>query len=613
MTTNMKWAIVLLAVVATTATGTWFVARNNLLATRPKDVDNSAKKEETVKLVVATAKSLVQLTSQARRSMLVRILDDAELRMDNGKKIEIERISMTTPEMIDGMLQGTLKAHIIVPSDDVYLDLLDREGTLRTGKPFTSERAVFMRQPYVIAMRRAKAEAMGWPTKDIGWAEVVEIASDGWKVVGKPEWGPLKMLLANPNYSDTGAHAVVSLARGIMRKDKDLTTADLLDPKLQSAIKAIDSSVVWYPSSVDDMVRNEILTVPARCDMTFLAENNLLSLNEHSLRRKAPPDWVALYPTYGTVVDGVTAAVVQREWVTDEHRAAASKVLKEIMGLDAQKKLLSIGYRPARPEIELGPPLSADAGIDPKRPRLVLEMPPVEVILDCLAAWDEGWKSRATAPMALASADRPTTSGPVSMKKLSHLTPTIQCARRAKPSTITIREGNHVGTGVIIDPRGYAVTNAHVVGTAKTLEVSFLDSPDKVLPGTVVACDPSVDLAIVRLDSGKHPAIKFSDISDLEVGESVVVIGNPYGYTGTVTVGIVSALDREIPLPSGATLKNVIQTDAPINPGNSGGPLLDIDGQLLGIVFAIREGALDIGFAIPVERVRAYIKKNVPE
>jgi serine protease Do len=122
--------------------------------------------------------------------------------------------------------------------------------------------------------------------------------------------------------------------------------------------------------------------------------------------------------------------------------------------------------------------------------------------------------------------------------------------------------------------------------------------------------DPDQDLAIVRiLAPGKYPAIKYGDPREREVGETVIAIGNPLGYTGTVTVGIISAMGRDIAGPSGAVLPRLIQTDAGINPGNSGGPLLDIDGELVGIVFAVRSGAQNIAFAIPADRVRAYVKK----
>jgi S1-C subfamily serine protease len=319
-------------------------------------------------------------------------------------------------------------------------------------------------------------------------------------------------------------------------------------------------------------------------------------------------------------VDGVAGAVVQREWVTPEQREAAAVLLKLFKTPDMQKRIMAMGYRPALPGIALAAPLTPAMGIDPTRPRETVAMPSAELILECASAWDKAWKARGAEGPGTATpvaSVKPVLAAPPSMTTHSRLTPTILCVQRAKPSTVTIRDAKTKevrGTGVLIDERGYIVTNSHVVGDKKIVAVSFLDSNDKTLEGEVAWKEPSQDLAIVRiLTPGKYPAIKYGDASEREVGETVIAIGNPLGYTGTVTVGIVSAMGREITVPSGYVLKKLIQTNAAINPGNSGGPLLDIDGQLIGIVFAIRDDAQNIAFAIPVDRVREYVKKSLPK
>jgi S1-C subfamily serine protease len=125
----------------------------------------------------------------------------------------------------------------------------------------------------------------------------------------------------------------------------------------------------------------------------------------------------------------------------------------------------------------------------------------------------------------------------------------------------------------------------------------------------VVYGEPKADLALLLIQrSGKYQPVKFADSDHVELGEQVVVIGNPLGYAFTVTVGIVSGLDREITMATGSVLKKVIQTDASINPGNSGGPVLNIDGELIGIASAIHRGAENIAFVIPANRVREMWK-----
>jgi S1-C subfamily serine protease len=622
MNANLKWGLASLASVAVAVAITWAVVSHFSQVPVP-ETDRTGREreagpaEESVKLVVAFSRPLAKYSTKSTPTVLTRILDESELRTPSGKKIKIERVPMTSPEMVEGVLNGSLKAHVLIPTSDVYLDLIDREWTLRTGKPIASTRVLFMHQPYVLAVRRPMAEAMGWPTKDIGWADVVEVARDGWKAVGHPEWGSLKMLLMNPEFSDAGLHSVASIALGTLEKSKGLNSEDLNGPALAAALKAIDDAVVWYPSTIDDLLRNEQLAMPSRCHMTFLPEHLMLELNERSARRKAPPDWVAIYPSHGTVVDGVTGAVVQREWVTEEQREAAAVALQLFKTPKVQKRIMAMGYRPALSDIALTGPLTQAMGVDPKSPRETIEMPPVEVILDCLSAWGKTWKLRSTGASDTVNSAKPMPATPVSIKSNSNVTPTVLCVHRAGPSSVTIRHSDTrkvKGSGVIVDARGYAITNAHVVGKDRDVAVSFFGADDKVYAGEVAYVAPNRDLAIVRiLAPAKFRAIKFADPGEHEVGETVVAIGNPLGYTGTVTVGIISAFNRDIIEPSGAVLKKVIQTSAPINPGNSGGALLDIDGELLGIVFAERSGAQNIAFAIPADHVRAYLKKCLPD
>ncbi len=159
---------------------------------------------------------------------------------------------------------------------------------------------------------------------------------------------------------------------------------------------------------------------------------------------------------------------------------------------------------------------------------------------------------------------------------------------------------NGMGTGIIIDARGYIITNNHVVEDVSILRVRLADNTS--LPAQVLARDPEHDLALLKIDAKKLlPIITIGTASDLMVGETVVAIGNAYGYEHTVTVGVVSATRRDVSLNKEISYKGLIQTDASINPGNSGGPLVNIHGELVGVNVAIRAGAQGIGFAIPVD------------
>ena len=165
-----------------------------------------------------------------------------------------------------------------------------------------------------------------------------------------------------------------------------------------------------------------------------------------------------------------------------------------------------------------------------------------------------------------------------------------------------------LGSGFIVHGEGYIVTNAHVVDAADEVEVIL--ATGEHLPASVLASDSKHDLAILKVEPPQGlelRPVELGDAADLIIGEPVVAIGNPLGYGHTVTAGIVSAANRSLPVAQGLSLEGLIQTDTAINPGNSGGPLLNAYGQLIGITTAIRGDAQNIGFAIPVHRLRDLI------
>jgi len=166
---------------------------------------------------------------------------------------------------------------------------------------------------------------------------------------------------------------------------------------------------------------------------------------------------------------------------------------------------------------------------------------------------------------------------------------------------------NSLGSGFIIHSDGYVVTNNHVIDQARQITVELSDG--RKLPATVISADPVADLAVLRVSDPKPlPVLELGDSDDLMIGEPAIAVGNPLGYSHSVSTGIVSALHRDLKGSDGSvTLANLIQTDAAINPGNSGGPLLNAYGQVIGINTAIRSDAQNIGFSIPVNKLRGLI------
>jgi len=167
-----------------------------------------------------------------------------------------------------------------------------------------------------------------------------------------------------------------------------------------------------------------------------------------------------------------------------------------------------------------------------------------------------------------------------------------------------------LGSGVIVSPDGYILTNNHVVDSADEVTVTLADG--KEFAATVVGKDPKTDLAVLKIEAEDLPAITFADSEDVRVGDRVLAIGNPFGLGQTVTTGIVSAKGRE--LSTGLAYEDFIQTDAAINPGNSGGALVDMEGRLIGIntlIFSRSGGFQGIGFAIPVDLAQSVMNSLV--
>ncbi len=172
------------------------------------------------------------------------------------------------------------------------------------------------------------------------------------------------------------------------------------------------------------------------------------------------------------------------------------------------------------------------------------------------------------------------------------------------------QQGTATGSGFVVDKEGTIVTNAHVVEGADSVQARF-DENGEFVDAEVKGVDTSTDIAVLKIDPSdvdELTPLPLGDSSKLEVGDSVIAIGNPFGYSRTVTTGIVSGLQREIQAPNGFTIPDVIQTDASINPGNSGGPLLDANGRVIGINSQIAtgggQGSVGIGFAVPVNTAK---------
>ncbi|MGB7344693.1 MAG: trypsin-like peptidase domain-containing protein [Pirellulaceae bacterium] len=212
-------------------------------------------------------------------------------------------------------------------------------------------------------------------------------------------------------------------------------------------------------------------------------------------------------------------------------------------------------------------------------------------------------------------------------------TPTVRAIRRASPAVVNIhgqktvrntaagqagadpdsfRHVNGMGTGVVIDPRGYVITNYHVVEDVDDIRVTLHDGT--TTSADLIASRIRSDLALIKVNTREPlPTIPRGTSEDLMVGETVIAIGNAYGYVHTCTTGIISALHRDVPVNETQDYLDLIQISAGINPGNSGGPLLNIKGDMIGVNVAVRVGAQQIAFTIPIDQVVEIVTEMIEQ
>jgi putative serine protease PepD len=185
---------------------------------------------------------------------------------------------------------------------------------------------------------------------------------------------------------------------------------------------------------------------------------------------------------------------------------------------------------------------------------------------------------------------------------------------RSKGSVVFIQAGQATGSGFVVSRDGYIVTNAHVVEGASDVTVKIGDGEQR--SARIVGSDPSTDIAVLKVEPGDEDLVPlaFADSDAVDVGDESFAIGNPYGLNRTLTTGVISALQRNIPAPNGFSIDGVLQTDAALNPGNSGGPLLDSSGRVIGVNSQIesRSGSNSgIGFAVPSNTVKTVVDRLV--
>jgi Ca-activated chloride channel family protein len=309
----------------------------------------------------------------------------------SGKAIVVSAKSFGSGEASAAILDGSFKAHVYSPASTAYLTLLNQAWMTSPNAPHAKPLApagdALVLSPIVIAMWKPMAEALGWPTKDIGWKDVIRVSKEakGWGALGHDEWGSFKLGHTHPEFSNSGLLAVLAEAFAGAGKTRDLTLADLDDKKLQDYLGAIENAVVHYGKSTGLFTDKMLERGPSYMSACVTYEN--LVIESYAKPGNAPFPLVAVYPVEGTFWSDHPYSILDAEWVGADERAAGQAFLAFLKSKPMQERALALGFRPGDAKMATAAPIDAAHGVDPKQPMTLLDVPAGDVLAKLLEVW----------------------------------------------------------------------------------------------------------------------------------------------------------------------------------------------------------------------------------
>ena len=306
-----------------------------------------------------------------------------------GKRIVVQAIPMGSGECIDELIEGTRKAHLASPASGAFIKLGNARRRAKTGKDLIESTENLVLSPVVIALWKPMAQALGVGTKPVGWSDLLALArsEQGWAGYDKPQWGRFKFGHTHPQFSNSGLISLFAEVYAAAGKTSGLKLEDLAKPEVARFVGDIERSVVHYGSSTGFFGKKMFANGPEYLSAAVLYENMIIEANSGKYSLQFP--LTAVYPKEGTFWSDHPAGIVEREWVTPEHREAAKVYLQFLLQRPQQERAMFYGFRPASPEIALSEPIDAAHGVNPKEPQTTLEVPSAEVIDGVVQLWQK--------------------------------------------------------------------------------------------------------------------------------------------------------------------------------------------------------------------------------
>ncbi|HEY7564714.1 MAG TPA: extracellular solute-binding protein [Acidimicrobiia bacterium] len=273
--------------------------------------------------------------------------------------------------------------------------------------PIANDFERIMLTPLVLAMPRPMAEALGWPEADIGWADVLELASDpeGWGALGHPEWGPFRLGKTNPNFSTSGLSATAAIYYAATGKTSGLTEADLVDPEVIDFVRGVEAATVHYGDTTLTFLDNMYRADQRGRGLSYASAVAVEEVSIIAYNRGDPADTgtpgpapqvplVAVYPKEGTLYSDNPAYILDAAWVTEATRQAANAFRTFVIDdPENQQAVLQFGFRPGNPSVPIGDPINSENGLNPSKPDTELTLPSPEVLASLIESWEENRKT----------------------------------------------------------------------------------------------------------------------------------------------------------------------------------------------------------------------------
>jgi Ca-activated chloride channel homolog len=315
--------------------------------------------------------------------------------LPSGEVVRVEGQAVGSGAAVEDLVDGTIKAHAWAPASTMYRDVFARAWTAHQGavggkQDVLDDGKSLVLSPVVIAMWKPMAQALGWPDKPVGWADVLSLSKDpkGWATKGHSEWGSFKFGHTHPTFSNSGTLSVLAEAYAALGQTRGLTKEALAKPKVAPFMESIEQSVVHYGKSTGFFAEKMLGRGPSFLSAAVLYENLVVDSYTRPEFQQRDLDLVCVYPKEGTFWIDNPYYVLDAPWSDAPHREAASLFRSFLLDADEQKVAMGkFGFRPSDPKIAVAAPLDAEHGVSPKEPQTLLEVPSTDVVESALTLW----------------------------------------------------------------------------------------------------------------------------------------------------------------------------------------------------------------------------------